>query len=591
MNKRILSTVMAVLMLLSVFSVCAYAAPNTEITYIGIKNVVAPSVGAKPAYTYTNNGTTYHFCDEYEGDNDGAVKNCMEWYDITAQKSVKPNETFQAGHAYSASFYLIADDGYIFPEIVDEIYINGETAQGIFLYNEIGHSFRYYVSLSFFPLDYPIESIAITGVTAPTAGAKPAYKATVASNEPYTVTSAYDSGNIKNGIVWYDTTANKEVKSTDTFIAGHAYSAGVYLRAKPDYAFSRVFLGSITLNGKEAQGAPADVMTMDEYVQDYMVVYEFPSGSTATKIASVTVTGITEPVAGKSPLYNANVNANANYEAYQKNMMTAISWFDVTANKAINSVSVFEAGHTYRLTIKLQAKANCEFKLNASNAPQVTGKINNYTAAVAKSGSLDPRQVVEVSYEFKLDGEPDISFPDVKQSSWYYDAVQYVAKKGFVTGYQDGRFGPNDNLKRQDFVVILARIAKANTEAYTACPLKDVKMNAYYGPSVAWAVTNNIIAGYQNGNFGVNDNITREQVATILYRYMGAIKVENVEETLSKFSDAKRISPFAKDAVAWAVQNNIISGMADGRVAPTEGASRAQIATIIMNMDKAGMFP
>ena len=116
-------------------------------------------------------------------------------------------------------------------------------------------------------------------------------------------------------------------------------------------------------------------------------------------------------------------------------------------------------------------------------------------------------------------------------------------------------------------------------------------MNAYYGPSVAWAVTNNIIAGYQNGNFGVNDNITREQVATILYRYMGAIKVENVEETLSKFSDAKRISPFAKDAVAWAVQNNIISGMADGRVAPTEGASRAQIATIIMNMDKAGMFP
>ena len=184
------------------------------------------------------------------------------------------------------------------------------------------------------------------------------------------------------------------------------------------------------------------------------------------------------------------------------------------------------------------------------------------------------------------------SFPDVKSGAWYYDAVQYVAKAGYMSGYSNGNFGPGDNLKRQDFVVILANIAKADLSKYQnkTSKLKDVKKGAYYAAAVNWAVDNGIIAGYANGNFGVNDNITREQVATMLYRYMDEPSVSNVNSTLSKFSDSGRISTFAKKPVAWAVQNNIISGMADGRVAPTVGASRAQIASIIMRMDQKGMF-
>ena len=184
------------------------------------------------------------------------------------------------------------------------------------------------------------------------------------------------------------------------------------------------------------------------------------------------------------------------------------------------------------------------------------------------------------------------TFPDVKQGSWYYDSVYYVSKKGYITGYANGKFGPSDNLKRQDFVCILARIANADLSKYAnmTSKLSDVKKGAYYAASVNWAVDNGIISGYQNGNFGVNDNITREQVATILYRYMGSPEIENIDSTLAKFKDVNRISSFAKTAVAWAVQNNVISGMADGRVAPTEGAARAQIASIIMRMDQQGMF-
>ena len=203
------------------------------------------------------------------------------------------------------------------------------------------------------------------------------------------------------------------------------------------------------------------------------------------------------------------------------------------------------------------------------------------------------RVFVPIGPATEHDPQPEpIVFPDVKEGSWYYDMVQYCAQRGYMGGYSNGNFGPADNLKRQDFVLILAKIADANLDKYadTASKFSDVKKGSYYYSAVMWAVENGIIGGYSNGKFGVGDNITREQVATILYRYMGSPDVSNVDTTLAKFSDVNRISAYAKIPIAWAVQKEVISGMADGRVAPIEGASRAQIATIVMRMDQQGMF-
>ena len=185
-----------------------------------------------------------------------------------------------------------------------------------------------------------------------------------------------------------------------------------------------------------------------------------------------------------------------------------------------------------------------------------------------------------------------INYSDVKESEWYYDAVEYCALKGYIFGYSNGKFGPSDNLKRQDFVCILARVAKADLSKYEKMEskLSDIKKGEYYSSAVNWAVENKVVMGYGNGKFGVGDNITREQVCTILHRYMGYKDVPDIDKTLSKFTDDAKISAYARPSVAWAVQNNVVSGMADGRVAPLECASRAQIAAIIMNMDKNGMF-
>ncbi len=183
-------------------------------------------------------------------------------------------------------------------------------------------------------------------------------------------------------------------------------------------------------------------------------------------------------------------------------------------------------------------------------------------------------------------------FPDVKEGAWYYDAVQYVTEKGYMSGYKNGRFGPANSLQRQDFVVTLARIAGADLTAYEgqAGTFSDVNANAYYAPSVAWAVDNGIITGYNAEKFGVGDVINREQVCTILYRYTGEPTVENAAEVLAAFPDAGRISGYAQDAMAWAVQNGVISGTSKGTVSPKTGASRAQIATIIMRMGEKGLL-
>ncbi|MBQ9415042.1 MAG: S-layer homology domain-containing protein [Clostridia bacterium] len=184
------------------------------------------------------------------------------------------------------------------------------------------------------------------------------------------------------------------------------------------------------------------------------------------------------------------------------------------------------------------------------------------------------------------------NFPDVPANMWYTDPVNYVVEKGFMSGYQSGKFGPGDKLQRQDFVVILSKIAGADLSKYqnSTGGLKDVVKGSYYAPAVAWAVDNGIVSGYQNGKFGVGDPITREQVCTIFWRYKGSPAVPNADALLSAHKDAFRISDFAKTAMAWAKQNGVISGMADGRIAPVDKASRAQIAVIVTNMDKKGMF-
>ncbi len=173
-------------------------------------------------------------------------------------------------------------------------------------------------------------------------------------------------------------------------------------------------------------------------------------------------------------------------------------------------------------------------------------------------------------------------FSDVSEGAWYYDAVRYASENGLMGGYGNGLFGPNDNLSRAQFAQILFNREGRPVVNYLL-QYGDVASGAWYTEAVRWATSQGIVGGYGNGMFGPNDNITREQLAVMLWRYAGSPAATHKELL---FNDTDEISGYALEALRWAVENDIISGYGDGRLGPQGLATRAQTAQMLMNFLK-----
>lgn len=178
---------------------------------------------------------------------------------------------------------------------------------------------------------------------------------------------------------------------------------------------------------------------------------------------------------------------------------------------------------------------------------------------------------------------PAYSYRDVDTSAWYHEAVDYVLVNGLMSGYGNGVFGPNDHLSRAQLCQILynkeGRPAVTGSSAFT-----DIADGAWYSGAVTWAAENGIVGGYGNGLFGPEDNITREQLAAILYRYARAkgYDVSVGEDTnILSYTDALEISEYAIPAMQWACGAGIIQGNG-GYLNPQGDATRAEIATMLM---------
>ena len=183
-----------------------------------------------------------------------------------------------------------------------------------------------------------------------------------------------------------------------------------------------------------------------------------------------------------------------------------------------------------------------------------------------------------------------MSFPDVRSGDWYYDAVKFNFERGYITGYSNGTFGPANNIQRQDFALILARIAGADLSVYEGQNggFSDVPTNTYYSAAVAWAKDRGIVTGYSADNFGVGTYITREQISLILCRYLGGEASGDVDAILNAYPDGGNTSSWAKVGVAWAVENGIVGNAV--YINPTGNAGRAEVAQIIYNMSNKGMI-
>lgn len=183
-----------------------------------------------------------------------------------------------------------------------------------------------------------------------------------------------------------------------------------------------------------------------------------------------------------------------------------------------------------------------------------------------------------------------LPFTDVPEDAWYYECVQYVYSAGLMKGTSETIFAPNKTMSRAMVVQVMYNYDQTVDSPYTSqdgASFSDVKPGAWYYDAVQWASANGIAAGQGNGTFAPNKNVNREQTVQFLYNYSGRPAVSG---TLP-FSDADKVSGWAKDAMLWAYQNKIISGVmtSDGDLllAPQGNATRAQAAALLMNFLKA----
>ena len=176
--------------------------------------------------------------------------------------------------------------------------------------------------------------------------------------------------------------------------------------------------------------------------------------------------------------------------------------------------------------------------------------------------------------------EQIVKFSDVNETDWFYEDVKYVRENNLMNGTSDTEFSPSGVTTRGMIVTILWRLEGEPVEKGT--DFEDVGKDAYYYNAVAWASNNKIVSGYSETTFGPNDTATREQLATIMYRYASYKEYDiSNEAELDKYVDKDQISEYAVKSIRWANANGIISGTSDNTISPKDNVQRCQVAAIL----------
>ena len=175
----------------------------------------------------------------------------------------------------------------------------------------------------------------------------------------------------------------------------------------------------------------------------------------------------------------------------------------------------------------------------------------------------------------------ETTFADVKKDDWHYESVKYVYENNLMQGTGNG-FEPESKMSRAMLVTVLYRMASPegteNTHSFA-----DVLEGQWYSDAVAWAAANGIVSGVSENKFAPNEDITREQMALIIYRFakMQGFDVSNATD-LSNFADTGDVSDWALDALCWANKTELVNGTSETKLSPKATATRAQVAAILM---------
>ena len=292
-------------------------------------------------------------------------------------------------------------------------------------------------------------------------------------------------------------------------------------------------------------------------------------------------------------------------EATQKQVDDALAALNKQDGGNASAGGTGKKDKTYKITVA--ATENGAATVSASTASEgekitVTAKpaegyeLDSITVKGEKAGSVEvkdgafimPADDVTITVKFKkAEGKKTTAerpFTDVNEGDWFYDAVYFCFDKGYFKGTGETAFEPQGTMTRAMFATVLWRIA-GEPAPKGGKSFGDVGAGQWFTDAVLWASGEGILDGYGGGSFGTNDPVTREQIATILYRYVKTLGLEvGGSADLGKYPDGGATSPWAKDAMQWAVSAGLFRGDDAGALNPGGEATRAQVATLLQRL-------
>lgn len=668
--------------MLKIYVTRTYMLPIT-LTEIEFHDVTEPMAGQTPQYNAIPSLAGYYVTNNRLTDNTG-----IAWYDLTQGRELKKEDTFVEGHRYRVSIYVVPKDGYVFSKFSTgkfsvTPYINGK--KGTItdtIVNEI------IISYDFEPCQqYMIDDIVLTNLLMPVPNAFAGYNIDIESYGVYLheVTNLWE----RNGIFWHDVTGNYDITTTESFVGGHVYEVTVRLLLRDGCALQKdsngIYKGTASINGKEAE---VELTGGEIHVKCRFVCEKF-------EITNILLDEVDVPQIGAAPDYYIRCGNPEAYRCMYEGDEPAISWYE--DGEWMYRTDKFKAGKTYSVTIYLEPveaygsyvayfsdnltatvngknvdSANIEHlgnyaavtytfskeevttirtvSIEGINYP-VAGNYPDYEAvssepelynistqkdAVTKNGiswkNISTDRVMYTGSQYfekdgvyevyitvypadglrfgtKKDGTPDINayingkeadevlgrseyeailvysfdvnqFVDVPETTYYFEPILWAAQKGITAGTGMYTFGPEEECTRAQIVTFLWRAEgspEPAIEKHRTSGFVDVSEDAYYYKAVLWAVENGITSGVTPERFCPDDKCTRAQAASFIWRYAGQEDVTQKELT---FADVPSYAYYLK-AVLWAVENKITSGYSSTTFAPDDTCTRGQIVTFL----------
>ena len=364
-----------------------------------------------------------------------------------------------------------------------------------------------------------------------------------------------------------------------------------------------------SLEAAQAAAQPGDTITEVNATTGgtkYTVTLDYADGEMANSLYTVTEgTKLTLPTPSRSGYtfegwYDGSSRVSSPYKVMKDVTLTAEWDYNGSSSSSGSTRYTVSVEDTDNGSVKVSpTRASKGSTVTVTVKPDEGYELDELTVTDKNGDSVKLTDKGDGKYTFQMpaskvtveavftavEPEPEgLPFTDVTSGDWFYDAVAYVYDKGMMEGTTDTTFAPAMNLTRSMIAQVLYNLEE-RPEAPGAAGFPDVAADAWYADAVNWAAARGIVKGYDTGAFGPEDSVTREQLAAILYRYAQAKGYDTTQGGMAvrEFSDSASISDWAQEAMAWAVNAQVLSGKGNGVLDPQGTATRAEVAQMLMN--------